>query len=134
MLRGRDAVGEGDQVIQPADVFEVPAGFEGFLDGQDVEIAVGLEELDEGFPDPAVAVEVEILSVDQGGSVHIGIRRDEHGADESLLHVAVKKLICVGAGLCTGKFRLIAHYAASLIDWESHPMGCRVDLCLYYPY
>jgi len=92
----------------------MPAGFQRFFDGQNVKVAVGLEQLDEGFPDPAIAVEVEIFSVDHRCSVHVGIRCDEHGADESFLHVAVKKKICFGAGLCTGKFRLIAHWLPHL--------------------
>jgi hypothetical protein len=101
VLRGWDAIGERDQVIQPANMFKVPAGLKGFLDCQDVKIVVGFKEFGEGFPDPTVAKNVKTISVYQWRCIHIGIRRDKHGTDESFFHIAVKKLICVGAGLCT---------------------------------
>ena len=109
MLRGGDAVGEGYQVFQPADIFEVTVGFEGFFYGQYIKIAVGFKQFNKGFPDPTVAVEVEILGINQRGSIHIGIRRDEHRANESLFHVAVEELILVGTCLGIGNIRLIAH-------------------------
>jgi len=101
VLRGGDAIGERDQVIQPANIIKVPAGFKGFLNSEDVKIVVGFKKFCEGFPDPTVAKNVKTISVYQWRSIHIGIRRDKNGTDESFFHIAVKKLIRIGAGLCT---------------------------------